>query len=104
MFTLRVVRHDRPEQVLAECLSAVVPTTGETLLLDPLDAKGELAGPSTCWRVVAVTVHVPSARSALPHTGEPLEVSLVDVAIRPDAVVTYESARAAEHILSESRM
>jgi hypothetical protein len=104
MFTLRVVRHDRPDQVLAECLSAIVPPTGESLQLDPLDADGELAGPSTCWRVVAVTVHVPSAKSARPRTGQPLDVKLVDVTVRPDVVEVPELARAAQHILSESRM
>ncbi|HVA56603.1 MAG: hypothetical protein WBQ26_11490 [Gemmatimonadaceae bacterium] len=104
MFTLRVVRHDRPEQVLAECLSAVAPAAGETLQLDPLDASGELAGPSTCWRVVAVTLHVPSAKSARPRDGRPLEVKLVDVTVRPDVVEIPELARAAEHILSESRL
>jgi hypothetical protein len=104
MFTLRVVRHDRPEQLLAECLSAVVPAHGETLQLDPLDADGEPAGPSTCWRVVAVTLHVPSVKSARPRTGKPLEVRLVDVVVRPDVMGVQDLLQTAQEILSESRL
>lgn len=104
MFTLRVVRHDRPEQVIAECLSAVVPAAGETLQVDSLDADGGLAGPSTCWRVVTVTVHVPSARSARPRSGKPFEVRLVDVTVRPDVTGIPELFQAAEQIHSESRL
>src|SRR5579862_1515761 len=43
MVTLRVLRHDRHEQVLAECLSAVVPARGEVLQLDTLDEQGEMS-------------------------------------------------------------
>ena len=38
MVTLRVVRHDRHEQVLAECQSAVIPARGEVVQLDTIDA------------------------------------------------------------------
>ena len=104
MFTLRVVRHDRPDQVLAECLSTVAPTVGDTLQLDTLDADGELAGPSTCWRVISVTLHVPSARSTRPRTGGRHEVRMIEVAVRPDVVGIPELTQAAQEILSESRM
>jgi hypothetical protein len=60
MITLRVVRHDRHDQVLAECQSAAVPTSGEVLQLDTVNDHGEPSRPSTLWRVVAVTLHVPS--------------------------------------------
>src|SRR5205823_7714112 len=69
MVTLRVVRHDRHEQVLAECLSSVVPARGEALQLDTVDARGEQSRPSTIWRVVSVTLHVPSQKSAAPSNG-----------------------------------
>ncbi|MDE3053337.1 MAG: hypothetical protein KGL38_04165 [Gemmatimonadota bacterium] len=104
MFTLRVVRHDRPEQLLAECLSAVVPSSGETLQLDPLDGDGEPSGPSTCWRVIAVTLHVPSVRSDAPRNGRRHEVRMVDVAVRPDVMGVPDLVKAAQEILSESRM
>ena len=104
MFTLRVVRQDRPEHLLAECRSAVVPAGGETLQLDPLDADGELAGPSTCWRVVAVTLHVPSVKSAQPRNGDALAVQLVDVVVRPDVMGVQDLVQTAQEILSESRM
>lgn len=103
MFTLRVVRHDRPEQVLAECLSTVVPACGETMQLDTLDAEGNLVGPSTCWRVLAVTLHVPSARSPRRRDGRQHEVELVDVTVRPDAVTLADLTATAQEILSESR-
>ncbi len=104
MFTLRVVRQDRPEQLLAECPSAVVPACGETLQLDPLDGDGELSGPSTCWRVIGVTLHVPSLRSARPRNGTPHQVSVVDVVVRPDVIGVQDLGRTAQEILSESRM
>ena len=40
MFTLRIVRHDRNEQVLAECQSTCVPARGEVLQLDTIDRDG----------------------------------------------------------------
>ena len=104
MFTLRVLRHDRPEQMLAECLSGVVPARGETLQLDSLDGDGELVGPSTCWRVVAVTLHVPSLKSDRPRTGKPHEVRVVDVVVRPDVMGVQDLMQTAQEILSESRM
>lgn len=104
MFTLRVVRQDRPEQLLAECPSTIVPACGETLQLDPLDADGEPAGPSTCWRVTAVTLHVPSLRSARPRNGKPHEVRMVDVTVRPDVMGVQDLVKTAQEILSEPRM
>lgn len=103
MFTLRVARHDRPEQVLAECLSTVLPACGETLYLDTLDADGTLIGPSTCWRVVSVSLHIPSVRSARRRDGRRHEVDLVDVAVRPDAMHIGDLAQSAQEMLSESR-
>src|SRR4051794_39601255 len=39
MVTLRVVRHDRHEQLLAECLTTVLPERGEVLQLDTFDTS-----------------------------------------------------------------
>jgi hypothetical protein len=103
MVTLRVTRHDRTEQVLAECLSAVVPARGEVLQLDTLDERGEMSRPSTMWRVVSVTVHVPSLHSSAPSKGE-LAVKRVEVTVLPDVSLVPEFAKAAEAILSESKM
>ena len=104
MVTLRILRHDRHEQVLAECLSAVVPARGEVLQLDTLDEKGEKSRPSTMWRVVSVTLHVPSMNSSIPKKGEVLAVRRVEVTVLPDVSLVHEFAHAAEEILSESKM
>ena len=103
MVTLRVVRHDRHEQILAECQSDVLPARGEVLQLDTIDEKGEMSRPSTLWRVVSVTVHVPSLRSAAPPKGQ-LSVKQVEVTVLPDVSLVPEFAHAAEEILSESKM
>jgi len=100
MVALRVVRHDRHEQVLAECQSAVLPTSGEVLQLDTTDASGEMTRPSTMWRVVSVTVHVPSLASSAPADGSGLRVTHVEVAVLPDVTLVPEFAAAAERILS----
>lgn len=104
MFMLRVVRHDRNEQVLAECQSLCVPARGEVLQLDTLDREGETSRPSTMWRVVAVTLHVPSLASSKPSDGSALAVQLVEVTVLPDVTVLHEMSHAAQEILSESRM
>jgi hypothetical protein len=104
MVSLRVVRHDRQEQVLAECQSAVVPARGEVLQLDTVDEKGETKRPSTLWRVVSVTLHVPSMASSVPASGGPLSVERVEVAVLPDVALVPEFAAEAEKILSESKM
>ena len=104
MVTLRIVRHDRHEQVLAECESAVVPTSGEVVQLDTVDETGEKTRPSTMWRVVSVTLHVPSRSSAPPKDGSPLAVRRVEVAVLPDVTLVPEFALAAEKILSEWRL
>ena len=104
MFNLRVVRHDRHEQVLAECQSAVVPARGEALQLDTVDADGSQTRPSTMWRVVSVTLHVPSLQSSEPHDGQPLAVKRVEVTVLPDVALVPEFAQAAAQILSESKM
>lgn len=103
MVTLRVVRHDRHEQVLAECLSACVPARGEVLQLDTVDEIGEKSRPSTMWRVVSVTLHVPSLNSSVPRKGE-LAVRRVEVTVLPDVSLVPEFAAAAEKVLSESKM
>ena len=104
MVTLRVVRHDRHEQILAECKSAVLPVSGEVLQLDTTDAGGEMNRPSTLWRVVSVTVHIPSIASQRPNDGSDLAVKVVEVAVLPDISLVPEFAAAAERILSESKM
>jgi hypothetical protein len=103
MVTLRVVRHDR-DQVLAECQSPVVPASGEVLQLDTLDDTGTKSKPSTMWRVVSVTLHVPSLGSSKPTDGTSLRVRHVEVAVLPDVTLVPEFAAAAEKILSESKM
>ena len=103
MFTLRVVRHDRNEQVLAECKSTCVPARGEVLQLDTLDNTGEKSRPSTMWRVVAVTLHVPSLASSAQKNTQ-LSVQLVEVSVLPDVAVLHDLSSAAQEILSESRM
>src|SRR5262245_34039667 len=104
MFTLRIVRHDRNEQVLAECQSLCVPARGEVLQLDTKDRDGEMTRPSTIWRVVGVTLHIPSLASSAPKDGSPLSVQLVEVSVLPDVHVLHEMSSAAQEILSESRM
>src|ERR1700755_2964723 len=103
MVTMRVVRHDR-DQLLAECQSTVIPASGEVVQLDTTDATGEKSRPSTMWRVVSVTVHVPSVASQRPQDGSTLCVQQVDVAVLPDVPLVPEFAAAAEQILSESKM
>ena len=104
MVNLRIVRRDRGEQILAECRSVVTPQRGECIQLDTLDALGRPAGPSTIWKVVSVTVHVPSLHSSAPVSGEPLSVRTVEVHVIPDTALLPDMAHAAEAILSESRM
>lgn len=104
MYTLRVVRRDRNEQLLAECQSACIPARGEVIQLDTLDQDGEQSRPSTMWRVVAVTLHVPSIASSIPKDGSALSVELVEVTVLPDVAVLHELSSAAQEILSESRM
>lgn len=103
MVTLRVVRHDR-ELVLAEVPSDVIPSSGEVLQLDTLDDSGEKSRPSTLWRIVSVTLHVPSLASSVPRDGSSLSVRRVEVAVLPDIALVPEFAAAAEKILSESKM
>lgn len=103
MVNLRVVRHDR-DQLLAECQSVVVPARGEVLQLDTLDERGEKSRPSTLWRVVSVTLHVPSLASAMSEGNSPLAVRQVEVSVLPDVALVPEFAAAAERILSESKM
>ena len=104
MFILRIVRRDRNEQLLAECDSACVPARGEVLQLDTLDPDGDQSRPSTMWRVVGVTLHVPSVASSAPRDGSALSVKLVEVSVLPDVAVLHELSSAAQEILSESRM
>ncbi len=104
MVTLRVVRHDRQEHVLADCTSAVIPARGEVLQLDTVDANGEKSRPSTLWRVVSVTLHVPSLQSSEPRDGSTLCVRRVEVSVLPDVALVPEFAHAAAEILSESKM
>ena len=104
MVTLRVVRHDRHEQVLAECQSDVIPARGEVVQLDTTDRAGEMTRPSTMWRVVSVTLHVPSLASQSPSDGAPLAVKRVEVAVLPDVALVPEFEAAAAKILSESKL
>jgi hypothetical protein len=101
MVTLRVVRHDRHEQVLAECQSEALPSRGEVVQLDTVGPDGEPTRPSTLWRVVSVTVHVPSLAS----DAKAQTVRIVEVAVLPDIMPLPEfEAAAAKMILSESKL
>ena len=104
MITLRVTRHDRNEQVLADCQSAVIPARGEVLQLDTVEADGSMSRPSTLWRIVAVTVHVPSLHSSAPLDGGPLRVRTVEVSVLPDVSLLPALHHAEAQVLSESRM
>lgn len=104
MITLRVTRHDRNEALLAECQSDVIPARGEVLQLDTVEADGTMIRPSTMWRVVAVTVHVPSLQSAAPLDGLPLRVRTVEVSVLPDVSLLPVMEAAAAEVLSESRL
>jgi hypothetical protein len=55
------------------------------------------------WRVVAVTLHVPSLASSSQKNSQ-LSVQLVEVSVLPDVAVLHELSSAAQEILSESRM
>jgi hypothetical protein len=103
MVTLRVVRHDR-DQMLAECASTVIPARGEVIQLDTRDETGKMSRPSTLWRVVSVTLHVPSLASSPQTNGSPLGVRQVEVSVLPDVALVPEFAAAAEKILSESKL
>ena len=104
MITLRVTRHDRNEQLLAECLSAVIPARGEVLQLDTVESDGTMSRPSTMWRVVGVTVHVPSLNSDRPDDGTPLCVRTVEVSVLPDVSLLSALHQSAEQVLAESRL
>lgn len=104
MITLRVTRHDRNERLLAECQSAIIPARGEVLQLDTLEADGSMVRPSTMWRIVAVTIHVPSLDSAAPVGGESLRVRTVEVSVLPDVSLLPALHQAAAEVLSESRL
>jgi hypothetical protein len=103
MITLRVTRHDRNEALLAECQSIVIPARGEVLQLDTVDADGSMIR-GTMWRVVAVTVHVPSLQSAEPLDGQPQRVRTVEVSVLPDVSLLPALEAAAAEVLSESRL
>lgn len=102
MITLRVVRHDNYDQLLAECASTVLPARGEVLHLDVVDRHGAPAAPSTLWRVVSVTVHVPSLTSQAPADGSPLAVKVAEVAVLPDSDLPVPNVMRARAALSES--
>lgn len=104
MITLRVTRHDRNEQLLAECLSAVIPARGEVLQLDTTEADGTISRSSTMWRIVGVTIHVPSLNSEAPLDGQPLRVRTVEVSVLPDVSLLPALHQAAEQVLAESRL
>jgi hypothetical protein len=60
--------------------------------------------PSTLWRIVAVTVHVPSLNSSAPDDGSPLCVRTVEVSVLPDVSLLPMLEEAAEEVLSDSRL
>ena len=82
----------------------VIPARGEVLQLDTVEADGTMSRPSTMWRIVAVTIHVPSLQSTGPLTGEPLKVRIVEVSVLPDVSLLPALHHAAEEVLAESRM
>jgi hypothetical protein len=56
------------------------------------------------WRIVAVTMHVPSLHSSSPVDGSPLRVQIVEVSVLPDVSLLPALHHAAEQVLAESRM
>ena len=102
--TLRVTRHDRNEMLLADCQSDVIPARGEVLQLDTVESDGTASRPSTMWRIVGVTIHVPSLHSSAPANGEALRVRTVEVSVLPDVSLLPALHHAAEEVLAESRM
>ena len=102
MIRLRVLRYDRPDVVLAECDSPVLPVRGEVLQLDTVDAEGYPAGPSTLWRIISVTVHVPSVASSRPRDGSPLTVRQVEVNVVPDSGLADLLQRREQATMTES--
>src|SRR4051794_16923644 len=104
MIQLRVTRHDRNEQLLAECQSDVIPARGEVLQLDTLESDGTMTRPSTMWRIVAVTIHVPSLNSSAPIGGDSLRVRTVEVSVLPDVSLLPALHHSAQEVLSESRL
>ncbi len=104
MITLRVTRHDRNELLLAECLSDVIPASGEVLQLDTVESDGTMNRSGTMWRIVAVSIHVPSLHSSSPADGQPLRVRTVEVSVLPDVSLLPALQHAAEQVLAESRM
>jgi len=56
------------------------------------------------WRVVSVTLHVPSLASSPQTNGSPLGVQEVEVTVLPDVALVPEFAASAERILSESKL
>ncbi len=104
MITLRVTRHDRNEQLLAECQSAVIPARGEVLQLDTVAADGSINSSSTMWRIIAVTIHVPSLHSDASLDGQPIRVRTVEVSVLPDISLLPALHQSAAEVLAESRM
>jgi hypothetical protein len=104
MVNLRIIRRDRGEQLLAECQSSVLPARGEVIQLDTVDSGGVPTNPSTLWKVVGVTLLIPSVNSSAPRDGSPLGVKHVEVTVVPDAGLFPQFAQEAEERLSESRM
>ena len=102
MIHLRVLRADRQDVVLAECDSPVLPVRGEIMQLDTLDDHGQPAGPSTLWRVISVTMHVPSVLSASRVDGEKLRVHQVEVYVQPDSGLADLLERRASATMTES--
>lgn len=102
MIRLRVLRSDRPDVVLAECESPCLPTRGEMMQLDTVDGEGLPNGPSTLWRVVSVTMHVPSVLSSAPSDGGRLRVREVEVYVLPDSGLADLLARHESKALTES--
>ena len=105
MVTLRVVRHDRHDQVLAECQSTVLPVRGEVLQLDTIGcgrrkvpAEHDVAGRVGHAARAVVRVATAARRSTA------VASSSVEVAVLPDVALVPEFAAAAEQILSESKM
>jgi hypothetical protein len=56
------------------------------------------------WRVVGVTLHVPSLASSPPKDGSRLAVQLVEVSVLPDVAILPELAAQNAEPLVESRM
>ena len=105
MVTLRVVRHDRHEQVLAECQStrSSGARRGDSARYDRRGRRDDAAEHALARRL-GDRARAVAARRPRRRTERRSSVKRVEVTVLPDVSLVPEFAAAAEQILSESKM